>query len=171
MRFRRAFCEFWQSLEWLLVVYTLYQYQSKSNQVCPCLACGSCLYVIVSDLKEKQHRLSSGSRAISLLVYSRETIYKVIRRYLFRLVHKTSTYQFPPNLRALWCKVNRVSLIFFPTRLLACLMVHFMSFVVLKSYFTVPLQAYVKRNQTVWLTLVNMISLLCFRLNGKKPLK
>ena len=43
MRFRRAFCEFWQSLEWLLVVYTLYQYQSKSNQVCPCLACGSCL--------------------------------------------------------------------------------------------------------------------------------
>ena len=84
MRFRRAFCEFWQSLEWLLVVYTLYQYQSKSNQVCPCLACGSCLYVIVSDLKEKQHHLSSsGSHAISLLVYSRETIYKVIRRYLF----------------------------------------------------------------------------------------
>ena len=127
--------------------------------------------------ERKKHHLSSGSHAISLLVYSRETIYKVIRRYLFRLVHKTSTYQFhpspllPPNFRALWCKVNRVSLIFFPTRLLACLMVHFMSFVVLKSYFTVPLQAYVKRNQTVWLTLVNMISLLCFRLNGKNTIK
>jgi len=123
--------------------------------------------------ERKKHHLSSGSHTISLLVYSRETIYKVIRRYLFRLVHKTSTYPFPhpPNFIALWCKVNRVSLIFFPTRLLACLMVHFMSFVVLKSYFTVPLQAYVKRNQTVWLTLVNMISLLCFRLNGKKTLK